>query len=197
MGPTCSIKTLESESIKSCTCFVVFFYKITWDMNCVVYICDGCVWISDLESLIMNWWSFDGYCLNGCRSVGRANSEGRPIWLNGTSIYQHTCSLEHAQFLKAARIEVPKKKHLLIDLLDWNISICTLVYLSSNSKWLLVGSWLFCIQHLSCWVSLGCMLGDSHVEVWTKSILDRFIKGQTEIAVSRGAKMSLAPNEPK
>jgi hypothetical protein len=38
---------------------------------------------------------------------------------------------------------------------------------SSNSSWLLVGSWLFCLQNLPCLVSFWCMRGGS-VEVWTK-----------------------------
>jgi hypothetical protein len=66
--------------------------------------------------------------------------------------------------------------------------------LSSNSTWLLVGSWLFCLQNLPCLVSFWCMRGDS-VEVWTKKILYRFIKGQTHFCTSWPAKMSLTFHE--
>ena len=52
------------------------------------------------------------------------------------------------------------------------------VALSSNSTWLLVGSWLFSIQHLPCSVSLCCMLGGS-VEVWMHNILHQPIESQT------------------
>ena len=40
------------------------------------------------------------------------------------------------------------------------------------------------------------MLADS-VEIWTKNSLYWFIKGQTHFGMQRGAKMSLALNEPK
>jgi hypothetical protein len=65
-----------------------------------------------------------------------------------------------------------------------------------TSAWLLFGSWLFCKQHLPCSVSFQCILGGC-VEVWTKSIVCRFIEGQTHCGMSRGPKMSLALNEPK
>ena len=55
--------------------------------------------------------------------------------------------------------------HLLFELK----AICDSIDLSSNSTWLLVGSWLFCIQHLPFSVSFRCMLGGS-VEIWTKNI---------------------------
>ena len=38
--------------------------------------------------------------------------------------------------------------------------------LSFNSTWLLVGSWLFCLQNLLCLISFWCMRGGS-VEAWT------------------------------
>ena len=52
------------------------------------------------------------------------------------------------------------------------------IELSSNSTWLLVGGWLFCIQHLPCLVSFWCMLG-GRVNVWMKNILYWFVEGQT------------------
>jgi hypothetical protein len=58
------------------------------------------------------------------------------------------------------------------------LSIWKTLELSFNSLWLLVGSWLFCLQNFSCLVSFWCMRGGS-VEVWTKKILYRFMKGQT------------------
>ena len=55
---------------------------------------------------------------------------------------------------------------------------------------------LFCIQHPPWLVSFWCMLRGS-VEVWAKNILYQFIEGQTHFGMPRGAKMSLALNEPK
>ena len=46
------------------------------------------------------------------------------------------------------------------------------------------GIWLFCLQNLPCLVSFRCMFG-SRVEVLTKSILYRFIEGQTHWIFSR------------
>ena len=69
------------------------------------------------------------------------------------------------------------------------------IELSSNSTWLLVGSWLFCLQNLPCLVSFLCMPGGS-VEVWTKNILYRFMEGQTLFSTSWHAKMSLTLHEP-
>jgi hypothetical protein len=63
--------------------------------------------------------------------------------------------------------------------------------LSFNSTWLLVGSWLFCLQILPCLVNFWCMRGGS-VEVWIKDILYWFMEDQTHFGMSRGAKMSLA-----
>ena len=54
-------------------------------------------------------------------------------------------------------------------------------------------SWLFSIQHFPCSVSFWCVLG-GNVGVWTKNTLYRFVEGQTHLGMSRGAKMSLAPN---
>jgi hypothetical protein len=64
------------------------------------------------------------------------------------------------------------------------------------SAWLLVGSWLFCIQHLPCLGSLWCMFGGS-VEVWMQKILYWFIEGQINFGMPRGAEMSLALNKPQ
>ena len=55
--------------------------------------------------------------------------------------------------------------------------------LSSNSTWLLVGSFLSWIQHLPYLVYFWCMLGGS-VEVWTTDILYRFIERQTHFGMS-------------
>ena len=59
--------------------------------------------------------------------------------------------------------------------------------LSFNSSWLLVGSWLFCLQNLPCLVSCRCMFG-VRVEVWTKNILYRFNEGQTRFSTTCIAK---------
>ena len=67
--------------------------------------------------------------------------------------------------------------------------------LSSNSSWLLVRSWLFCLQNLPCLLSFWCMRGGS-VEVWTKDILYQFMEGQTHFGISWHAKMSLALHAP-
>ena len=56
-----------------------------------------------------------------------------------------------------------------------------------NSTELLVGSSLFCIQHLPCLVHAQSM----------NNILYRFIAAQTHFGMPRGAKMSLALNESK
>ena len=40
-----------------------------------------------------------------------------------------------------------------------SVALLSIIELSSNSRWLLVGSWLFCIQYLPCSVSFWCMLG--------------------------------------
>ena len=72
------------------------------------------------------------------------------------------------------------------------------IKLSFNSAWLLVGIWLFCIQHLPYWVRFWCMFGSSSVEVWTQNILYQFIESQFQFGMpSRGGKMSLAFNEPQ
>jgi hypothetical protein len=55
---------------------------------------------------------------------------------------------------------------------------------SANSTWLLVTSWLFCLQNFPCLVSFWCMRGGS-VEVWAKNILYRFMKGQTHFGPPR------------
>ena len=67
--------------------------------------------------------------------------------------------------------------------------------LSCNSTWFMVMCWLFCIQHFPCLVSLWCMFGGS-VEAWTENILYWFTESQTQLGMPRGAKMSLAFNEP-
>jgi hypothetical protein len=59
---------------------------------------------------------------------------------------------------------------------------------------LLVGSWLFCIQHFPCDVSFWCTLGVG-VEVWSKHILYQFIEGHIHFSTSWHAKRSLALNE--
>ena len=63
-------------------------------------------------------------------------------------------------------------------------------WLSSNSTWLLVSSWLICIQCLPCSESFQCMLG-GRVEVWLQNILHWFIEGQIHSGISGDAKMSL------
>ena len=63
---------------------------------------------------------------------------------------------------------------------------------SSNSTWLLVGNWLFCLQYLPCSVSFWCMLGGS-VEI-LKNILYGFYKVSNSYW---GANMSLALDERK
>ena len=70
-----------------------------------------------------------------------------------------------------------------------------LLKLSSTSTWLLVGSWLFCIQHPPFSVSFRCMLGGT-VEIRRKNILYQVIEGQTHFGMPRGAKMSFALHEP-
>jgi hypothetical protein len=55
----------------------------------------------------------------------------------------------------------------------------------------LVGSWLFCIQHLPYAVKFYWVLGGS-VVVWTKSMLYWFSEGQTHFGMPRGAKTSLS-----
>ena len=60
-----------------------------------------------------------------------------------------------------------------------------------------IRSWLICIQHLSCSVSLRGMLGGSHVEVRSQNSLYQFIEGQYNFGIPRGVRMSLALNELK
>ena len=76
-------------------------------------------------------------------------------------------------------------------LLDQILQINWILEFSFHSTWLLVGSWLFCIQHLPCSVTFWCLLEGS-VEVWTKNLWHQFIKGQAHFGISRGSKMSLA-----
>jgi hypothetical protein len=73
--------------------------------------------------------------------------------------------------------------------------LCESIELSSNSTWLLVGSWLFCLHNLPCLVNFWCTRGGS-VEVWTKNILYQFLEGQTHFSTSWHAKMSLTLYEP-
>ena len=76
-------------------------------------------------------------------------------------------------------------------------SLSRLALSSFDSTGHLVRSWLFCIQHVPCLVRFWCMLGVG-VGVWTKNILYRLVEGQTYIGMqSRGAKISLALNDPK
>ena len=75
-------------------------------------------------------------------------------------------------------------------------NILTTIELSFNSMGLLVESWLFCVQYLSCSMCFWCMLGGSFL-IWMTSNLFWFIEGQTHLGVQRGARMSLALNEPK
>ena len=57
--------------------------------------------------------------------------------------------------------------HLAIDVLLGHSD--TKIDLSSNSTWLFLRSWLFCIhQHLLCSVSFWCMLGGI-VKIWTRT----------------------------
>ncbi len=63
---------------------------------------------------------------------------------------------------------------------------CIAIELSSNSTWLLVGSWLSCIHNLSCSVNLWWLLGGS-VEVRIENILHRFLEVQTYFGMPRGA----------
>jgi hypothetical protein len=51
--------------------------------------------------------------------------------------------------------EFPTRHLITQSLHDWTASI----ELSFNSTWLLVGSWLFCLQNLPCLVSFWCMRG--------------------------------------
>ena len=80
-------------------------------------------------------------------------------------------------------------------LLESLCKVSNTLELSFNSTWVLVGSWLFCLQNLPCLVSLWCMRGGS-VEVWTKNILYQFMEGQTHFSTSWHAKMSLTLHEP-
>jgi hypothetical protein len=61
---------------------------------------------------------------------------------------------------------------------SWKESEAALIKLSSKSSWLLVRSWLLCLQNVPCLVSLWCTSGSS-MEFWTKYILFRFMEGQT------------------
>ena len=60
---------------------------------------------------------------------------------------------------------------------------------SFNSSWFLVGSWLFCLQNLPCLVSFRCICWR-----WCggckKSILNRFIEGQTHFTFTKNANKS-------
>jgi len=56
-----------------------------------------------------------------------------------------------------------------------------LIELSFNSTWVLVGSWLFCLQNPPCLVSLWYMRGGS-MEVWTKNILYWFMRAKLILA---------------
>ena len=73
------------------------------------------------------------------------------------------------------------------NLLPFQYDFNELIELSLKSMGLL--SWLFRTQHLPRLVSFWCMCGGS-VEVWTKSILYWFIKGQTHFGMPVGAKMN-------
>jgi hypothetical protein len=60
-----------------------------------------------------------------------------------------------------ARVDKPKIH--LYKVQNWSLVVhyFNILELSPNSTWLLVGSWLFCIQHLPHLGSLQCMLGGS------------------------------------
>ena len=98
-----------------------------------------------------------------------------------------------ATYLKAPHIKfwfhLKKKFHT-----QWS-------YLQINSAWLLVRSSLFCIHWVVRWdqhflrsVIFRSMLGGSSVKVWMNNIL---YQGSNSFAMSRGDKLSLAPNVPK
>ena len=72
---------------------------------------------------------------------------------------------------------------------------CKTLDLSSNSTWLLVGSWLFSIPNLPCSVSLWCILG----VVWRFEQRTFYIGSlwvMSILACQKGAKVSLPLNEP-
>lgn len=57
----------------------------------------------------------------------------------------------------------------------------------------LIGIWFACIQHLPCLLGFWGIFGGSG-EVWTKSILFRFIEGQIQFGMPRGGKLILVLN---
>ena len=67
---------------------------------------------------------------------------------------------------------------------------------SSNSTWLLVGSWSFCIQHLPFSVSFRGMLGGS-VEIWTTNIPIPVYWGSNSFWHAKRCWNKLALNGPK
>ena len=70
--------------------------------------------------------------------------------------------------------------------------------LSSNSTWVLVGSWLFYMQLFPCLLSLWCTLEDTQgVEVLTENVLYFCIEDQNHFGMPRGTEMSLALIEPR
>ena len=69
--------------------------------------------------------------------------------------------------------------------------------LFSQPEELLIGSWLYSIQHLPCSVSPRCMLGGSVEEVSTEDTLHWFIESDTHFGMAIGAEMNLTLNEPK
>ena len=71
------------------------------------------------------------------------------------------------------------------------------IELSSDSTWLLVGSWLFCIQRLSHSVRFWCLIRGSG-EVRTKKNSKIVHCGSNSyIGMPRGPTWSLVLNEPK
>ena len=66
---------------------------------------------------------------------------------------------------------------------------------SFNSKEPLVGSWLFCIEHLPCLVSFRC-IGLRWCGGLSTEVSISVYEGQTYLGMPRGAKENLALNEP-
>ena len=90
-----------------------------------------CVYI-----LMVNWWVLSEW-MQICRQGSFRRKTHLVEWNIHlpASLFPGTCTISEVW-----KNWGTKKNHLLIDLLNWNISISTLVCLSSNSTWLLVRS---------------------------------------------------------
>lgn len=63
--------------------------------------------VGEREYALLLYSKYRACCFTpGIGAVGRANLEGKTVWLTGASVCQQAGSIEHSQFLQVAEIKV-------------------------------------------------------------------------------------------